>query len=234
MRTNFFNISSANIRSKVRYDFLKSKLHALLNSGTAIFISSHYVRIAGDWLQVINPMTVATIAYKERQFRHFGFIFGLSQLLSHLLRLFCNVNHFSFAMRPGSLSFSGMPSGHTNAAFVAAAYTRTFLGKYHALTLCLYGMAIITAISRVVSRKHSLIQVFVAIAIAELIVYLEKAFGRRYDNSFSLYCVKILCFALALGILLERLFFRPYAVLQLIISIIIALIGYLMQSYSKR
>ena len=70
-----------------------------------------------------------------------------------------------FAKRPDGTAYTGMPSGHTMSAWHPAAYTRNPF---------LYATAILTAASRVTSKRHFWYQCLASIVISEGIVSLKK------------------------------------------------------------
>jgi lipid A 4'-phosphatase len=136
------------------------------------------LRSFGDYAQVINPVIVSFMASKEKGFGHFAIIYAQSWATTHSVKFISNQTKWASSKRPFILNkqdrYDGMPSGHTNSAWVAAAYVRTFSEEYKFAAIPLYVSAAITGYSRVYAKEHTVSQVIAGAAIAELITYINS------------------------------------------------------------
>ncbi len=115
------------------------------------------VEVAGDYLQVILPVTGAVCSfgrsvftdYAVRFFAHWGLVHGTKFALADT----------EIGIRPHGGN-KGFPSGHTAAAFYGASYlARDCLGKSPWGQAAVFGAAMFTGGSRIEAGAHFLIQV---------------------------------------------------------------------------
>lgn len=153
---------------------MKKIIIMLLLSGNAAAFGDHTIetmRFMGDWTQIINPVAAGILASQERGALHFGIHMAQTQLVIEGGKWAGRKWKFEGSKRPDSNSHCGMPSGHTAAAWVGAAYTREHSVKYQHLVIPMYGVAVFTGASRILSKRHSLQQVIVGAVLAEAIVF---------------------------------------------------------------
>lgn len=127
----------------------------------------------GDCAQIATPIVAAGIASQERGLGHFAIIFAQNQLLTHSCKRIANKTKWDLSMRPNQRDFDGMPSGHTNSSWSAAAYVRQFSSN-KALCIPLYATAIVTGISRVAAGAHTIPQVIAGATLAEALTYVNS------------------------------------------------------------
>ena len=143
-------------------------------------------RSFGDYAQIINPVIASGIASKEKGFGHFAIIYGQSWVAMHGIKLISNKSKWSASKRPNIKDkkdrFDGMPSGHTNSAWVAASYVRTFSDDYKYVSIPLYITAAITGCSRVHEKEHTVAQVIAGAALAEIVTYINSKF--KWSNEY--------------------------------------------------
>lgn len=136
------------------------------------------LRSFGDYAQVINPLIASGIAAKEKGFGHFAIIYGQSFLSMHGIKLIADKAKWKASKRPyveGKRDrYEGMPSGHTNSAWVAASYVRTFGEDYKYAAIPLYISAAITGYSRVRAKEHTSAQVIAGAVLAEIVTYVNS------------------------------------------------------------
>lgn len=136
------------------------------------------LRSFGDYAQIINPVLVAGFASQEKGFGHFAIIYGQSWLTVHGVKLVSDKAKWPFSKRPvvndKKDRYDGMPSGHTNSAWVAASYLRTFSDDYKYVSIPLYITAAITGYSRVHAKEHTAAQVIAGAALAEIVTYINS------------------------------------------------------------
>lgn len=132
----------------------------------------------GDYAQIINPLVAATLASQEKGVGHFVMIFGQSTLITHAVKYTSGNSKWKFSKRPSiegkKNRYDGMPSGHTNSAWVAASYIRTFSKENKHLSIPLYITAAVTGYSRVHAKKHTVSQVVAGAALAEIVTYINS------------------------------------------------------------
>lgn len=135
------------------------------------------LRSFGDYAQIINPVLTAGLASQEKGFGHFAIIYGQSCTMNGI-KLVSDKAKWSFSKRPVVSDkkdrYDGMPSGHTNSAWVAAAYLRTFSDDYKYVSIPLYITAAITGYSRVHAKEHTTAQVIAGAALAEIVTYINS------------------------------------------------------------
>jgi membrane-associated phospholipid phosphatase len=161
--------------------FCASSIIALVinvNSAMAAKSRNSPLRSFGDYAQIINPLFAAGLASSEKGAGHFAIIYGQSFLAMHGIKYIANKNKWSASKRPyieGKRDrYEGMPSGHTNSAWVAASYTRTFSEDHKYLSIPLYITAAITGYSRVRAKEHTTGQVIAGAALAEIVTYINS------------------------------------------------------------
>lgn len=146
-----------------------------------------FIRSCGNLVQFISPITVGILSTQSMGFFHFLLIFGQNQLLNHSLKYIFGTFRFASGLRPDYSAYDGMPSGHTMAAWGAASYALIHLqGKYKYSAIIFYVLAAVTAISRILSCKHTLLQVIVACLFSEIISIVNYFILKgRYKGVFS-------------------------------------------------
>lgn len=136
------------------------------------------IRSFGDYAQIINPVLAASFASQEKGFGHFAIIYGQSWLTMQGVKLVSDKAKWSLSKRPvvndKKNRYDGMPSGHTNSAWVAASYLRTFSDDYKYVSIPLYITAAITGYSRVHAKEHTTAQVIAGAALAEIVTYINS------------------------------------------------------------
>jgi membrane-associated phospholipid phosphatase len=136
------------------------------------------LRSFGDYAQVINPVLAASMASQEKGFGHFTIIYSQSWVTMHGIKLVSNKAKWKASKRPTIENkkdrFEGMPSGHTNSAWVAASYIRTFSEDYKYMSIPLYLSAAVTGYSRVHAKEHTTAQVIAGAALAEIVTYINS------------------------------------------------------------
>ena len=136
------------------------------------------LRSFGDYAQIINPILAAGFASQEKGAGHFAIIYGQSWLTMQGIKLVSNKAKWSPSKRPVIKDkkdrYDGMPSGHTNSAWVAASYLRTFSDDYKYVSIPLYVTAAITGYSRVHAKEHTTAQVIAGAALAEIVTYINS------------------------------------------------------------
>jgi len=119
----------------------------------------------GDILQITNPIT-AYIVTDDRERFLTNYVIGMFG--SHVIKTIGHRTHFKGSLRPDKSDHKGMPSGHTTSAMLAASSMTE--PKYR---WPLYITAAITGHSRIVAKKHSLLQVLGAVVLSETVVFLN-------------------------------------------------------------
>lgn len=136
------------------------------------------LRSFGDYAQIINPIVAAGLSSQEKGFGHFAIIYGQSWGIMHGMKLVSDQAKWKPSKRPlvpnKKDRFDGMPSGHTNSAWVAASYVRTFSEDYKYASIPLYITAAITGYSRVYAKEHTTAQVIAAATLAEIVTYINS------------------------------------------------------------
>ncbi|MDP4709374.1 MAG: phosphatase PAP2 family protein [Rickettsiaceae bacterium] len=136
------------------------------------------LRSFGDYVQIINPLIAGGIASQEKGFGHFAIIYGQSFVAMHSIKYASNQGKWKASKRPfieGKKDrYDGMPSGHTNSAWVAASYVRTFSEDNRYLSIPLYITAAVTGYSRVHAKEHTTAQVLAGAALAEFVTYINS------------------------------------------------------------
>ena len=144
------------------------------------------LRDFGDYMQVVNPVFVSGLSFCEKGFGHFATIYTQSFLTMHGIKFVSDKNKLYFSKRPyvnGKQDrYDGMPSGHTNSAWVAASYGRTFSKDYNYLSIPLYFTAAVTGYSRIHAKEHTVFQVIAGALLAEAITYLNSHL--RWSNEY--------------------------------------------------
>ncbi|AFI05750.1 phosphatase PAP2 family protein [Helicobacter cetorum] len=136
----------------------------------------------GDVLRFL-PIFVGTVSLAMRDYRGFGelavgtlaaqtVIYGIKGAFSAAHK---NGAKVEFAKRPCCNSWRGMPSGHAGGVFSAAGFVYYRYGWKPAIPVI--ALAILTDASRVVAKKHSVLQVVVGSLIGWGVAYL---FTTRY------------------------------------------------------
>lgn len=147
------------------------------------------LRSFGDYAQIINPFIAAGFASQENGFGHFAIIYGQSWATMHGIKLISDKVKWAPSKRPeieGKKDrFDGMPSGHTNSAWVAASYVRTFSEDYKYVSIPLYITAAITGYSRVHAKEHTVSQVIAGAVLAEIVTYINSklAWSNKYRST---------------------------------------------------
>ena len=136
------------------------------------------LRSFGDYAQIINPIIASGLSSREKGFGHFAIIYGQSWVAMHGIKLVSNKAKWAPSKRPSVHDkkdrFDGIPSGHTNSAWVSASYVRTFSEDYKYASIPLYITAVITGYSRVHSKEHTTTQVIAGAALAEIVTYINS------------------------------------------------------------
>jgi membrane-associated phospholipid phosphatase len=136
------------------------------------------LRSFGDYAQIINPLIAGSIASQEKGFGHFAIIYGQSLVAMHSIKYASNQGKWRASKRPfieGKKDrYDGMPSGHTNSAWIAASYVRTFSEDNQYVSIPLYITAAITGYSRVRAKEHTTAQVLAGAALAEIVTYINS------------------------------------------------------------
>ncbi len=136
-------------------------MHALIASLLAMLVlvpparAGDGIETAGDVLQVVLPVTAATMTVGLRDWDgtiHFAKAFTLTMASTFTLK------HSIDAERPNGSGLS-MPSGHTAAAFSGASFIQRRYGWRYSLPA--YGAAAFVAYSRVEAEKHHVEDVIV-------------------------------------------------------------------------
>lgn len=136
----------------------------------SIAFGNETLRRVGDVLQVANPLIGLYLAHHGDTHRDFIFSYAESMAIVGAGKYAGNRWHYAGSKRPSGTSHRGMPSGHTVSAWCAAAHTRS---PY------LYTTAALTGSSRVLSKKHTIIQVLVSVAVCEGVAYFNKKLSKR-------------------------------------------------------
>ncbi len=139
---------------------------------------------SGDVVQVLNPAIALLWAElgndrneNHRELTSFASHLILVLQLSFMIKLLGKRLEFAIARRPSG-AYNGMPSSHTVAAWVAAAYSRESINN-QPMVLFMYSGAIITAYSRVRAGAHTVSQVVAAAVIAETCNNISKYVRNR-------------------------------------------------------
>lgn len=136
------------------------------------------LRIFGDYMQTINPIIAAGLSSQEKGFGHFAFIYAQDFVTMHGIKFISDKTKMPFSKRPHIQDkrdrYDGMPSGHTNSAWIAASYLRTFSQDYKYLSIPLYLTASITGYSRIYSKEHTTTQVIAGAILAEMFTYFNS------------------------------------------------------------
>ena len=152
----------------------------ILSANSAIADSSNKsnTRTFGDYAQVINPLVASAFASQEKGFGHFAIIYSQSFVSMHGIKYIAGQNKWEASRRPNAKNkndrYDGMPSGHTNSAWVAASYIRTFHKDQPYLSIPFYVTAAITGYSRVYAKEHTISQVVAGAALAEIITHINS------------------------------------------------------------
>lgn len=166
--------------------FLVSPLHA-----------DFTIRRFGDYAQILNPMLAGAFSLHEKGLIHYGIIFTQCNLPTWVMHTKGRHLKWSLSARPRKKTegirerknYTGMPSGHTAAAWMGAAYMRRFSKDYQWVAWPLYLSAALTGYSRVHSRCHTKLQVFASIALVEGLNFLNAnmSWSKNYEaTEFSL------------------------------------------------
>lgn len=149
-----------------------------INSSLAAKSRNSSLRSFGDYAQIFNPIIVSGWASQEKGLGHFAMIYTQSFVSMHGIKLISNKAKWGASKRPvieGKKDrYEGMPSGHTNSAWVAAAYVRTFSEDQKYLSIPLYITAAITGYSRVYAQEHTVVQAIAGAALAEIVTYINS------------------------------------------------------------
>ncbi|MGC0372314.1 MAG: hypothetical protein DGJ47_001026 [Rickettsiaceae bacterium] len=136
------------------------------------------VRSFGDYAQIINPLIAGGIASQEKGFGHFAIIYAQSMSATQLVKHVSKQTKWRPSKRPSIKGktdrYEGMPSGHTNSAWIGASYVRVFSEDYKYMCIPLYISAAITGYSRVQARRHTTSQVVWGAIFAEATAELNK------------------------------------------------------------
>jgi len=149
---------------------------ALLSLPISAIPAKEMVRLTGNVLQVSNPVIAGLASTQEMGALHFGAHYIQTLSLSHALKFTGSWLKPDCARRPNLGNYSGMPSGHTVSAWSAASYSRLY-SKHDNLTYALYGAALFTGASRMISKHHTFQQVLVAAMMSELVNELNHESG---------------------------------------------------------
>jgi hypothetical protein len=136
------------------------------------------LRTFGDYAQIINPVIGVVISSQEKGAGHFAIIYGQSFVTMHGTKFIANKMQWNASKRPyvenKKSRYDGMPSGHTNSAWLAASYVRTYSEDYKYASIPLYITAAITGYSRIYAKEHTFGQVIAGAALAELVTYINS------------------------------------------------------------
>lgn len=160
-----------------------------LNSAVAAKSRRGPLRSFGDYTQIINPLITGGLASQEKGFGHFAIIYGQSFLAMHSIKYIADKNKWRPGKRPAidgkKDRYDGMPSGHTNSAWIAASYVRNFSEENKYLSIPLYITAAITGYSRVHAKEHTASQVIAGAALAEIVTYINSKLDWSNDYKSS-------------------------------------------------
>jgi len=134
------------------------------------------LRLTGNVLQVTNPIVAGVVSTQEMGALHFGAHYIQALSLSHAMKYAGSKIRPDCARRPNLGNYSGMPSGHTVSAWSAASYSRLY-SKHDNITYALYGAALFTGASRIISKHHTFQQVLVAAMMSEIVNELNHESG---------------------------------------------------------
>lgn len=144
------------------------------------------LRSFGDYAQIINPVLAVVFSSQEKGFGHFAIIYGHSWITTQGIRLVLDKTKWKPSKRPivrdKKDRFDGMPSGHTNSAWVAASYLRTFSDDYKYASIPLYITAAITGYSRMHAKEHTVAQVIAGVVLAEIVTYINSKL--KWNNEY--------------------------------------------------
>lgn len=136
------------------------------------------LRTFGDYTQVMNPLVASAFASQEKGFGHFAIIYTQSFVSMHGIKYIADQNKWGVSRRPNAKNkqerYDGMPSGHTNSAWLAASYIRTFHNDRPYLSIPFYVTAAVTGYSRVYAKEHTISQVVAGAALAEIITHINS------------------------------------------------------------
>lgn len=145
----------------------------------------------GDIAQVANPLIGSLIAHQNGSLEHYVFVQSQSLTLMGLGKILGQQSRWEIGHRPDDTGYNGMPSGHTTAAWSAASYVRSnFSTSNDQAAPLLYISAALTGISRVESRRHTIIQVLAAIALSETVNYLNMPSRKTSRHSSHFYSMQ--------------------------------------------
>lgn len=135
---------------------------------------------AGDMFQIFNPLTAAYQANLKGELKDYSIIFAESQISTNIVQQIGRAKKLEISKRPNKANkkakYHGFPSGHTMAAWSAAAYMRQYQPEKTEYIVPLYSTAILTGYSRVRANKHSISQVLAGAALAEAITAINYKF----------------------------------------------------------
>lgn len=148
----------------------------------------------GDFARFANPIITAGFAVHEKGIGHFAIVFAQPNVPTWLMHYRGSRLKWSLSLRPRKLdqngfekekNYTGLPSGHTVAAWSAPAYMHHFSKNYKWVSIPLYISATITACSRIRARAHTPFQVLASIALVEGLTYLNSklSWSRNYCSS---------------------------------------------------
>jgi len=157
---------------------LIAALFISVNSAFAAKSLRSPLRTFGDYAQIINPLIAGGLASQEKGFGHFAIIYTQSFVFMHGTKYIAGKNKWQPSKRLSvenkRARYDGMPSGHTNSAWIAASYARTFSEDYKYLSIPLYITAALTGYSRVRAKEHTTGQVIAGAALAEIVTYINN------------------------------------------------------------
>ena len=73
-------------------------------------------------------------------------------------------------MRPDKSDYKSFPSGHMSSVYFSALYFNTFVKNKSPI---LYIFAYVTGMTRIISKKHSILDIIGAVILAKIVLYIE-------------------------------------------------------------
>jgi membrane-associated phospholipid phosphatase len=133
----------------------------------------HQIENMGNHLQYITAIAGLAIAVEHRQVPEYLLITGQTLALVGAGKQLGTHCKFKASQRPiDRKNYRGIPSGHTAITWNAAAFAHKKGGLEYSWPL--YAMATFTGYSRIKAHKHTIGQVILGAALAELVNYGNK------------------------------------------------------------
>ena len=155
--------------------WLNTGLVAILLVIGRVSFGGESLRKAGDVLQFASPIAAYVMTSYNNKSIHFLIHYLQTMGVTGLGKWSGKRLKYGLALRPDRSAYTGMPSGHTASCWLPASYMRNYDG-WSAVTFGLYGAAILTAFSRIKSKRHTPIQVLASIVLCESVATLNKKY----------------------------------------------------------